>query len=95
MYYTVWGKAVYKRLQGGGQQYLTDVLELQVDRSSTTVSTLREVRYDKVGKVISNISNSGGAHSFDPADSRNLGKLPLNEGLAIDTWELTCDSSSR
>ena len=90
--YTVWGKVEYKRLQGAGRQYMTDILQLQVNCSASSVSTLREVKLGQSGNTVSDVSNPAGAHVFDADDDENLGRLPVDTGLAIGTWELTCDS---
>ncbi len=93
--YLAWGKAEYPHPQPSKDgEFTTEIMLLKIQCTQRTYRILRHIRYDKTGKIIIDINKQMPSKPMPwesllgNQGSVDLGKLPLDETIMREAWDL-------
>lgn len=91
-WYIVWSKVVYRSPpKQTGPVYYTVIRRIWIDCSASKFRVLRDIRYGKHDKLISDHRDAGPIKKMHFRTATSLGELPLDDSMASDQASFVCD----
>lgn len=87
--FDIWAKEAFPKPQGSDKgPYWSEILDLRLDCSRMTITTLREVKLGQHDEVVSDVRPAPVEEPIHTAG--NIDALPLNQRFAVAELDVTC-----